>query len=260
MVFLILVLVEVLRAATDRLAPRRHAAGISRRHRADGRHAGRQPVRRLLRVAAGTAAEERSPAGRREAHAQRRADVLARCWARCSASGPAIRCSTRWRRCSSPASSATPAGASRRKPRGFSSDEMMMDERQVRDVVQSVAGVLGCEKIRTRGSADYVFLDLHLWLDRAHSALHGPRDLARRERQADGEVSATDGRRHSHRAPSCGQLIVPTLRIPRAFVPPTPNSTRPYPEQDPQNTSVGSRLFGSWGTCRFGIPLADRAA
>ena len=47
------------------------------------------------------------------------------------------------------------------------SDEMMMDERQVRDVVQSVAGVLGCEKIRTRGSADYVFLDLHLWLDRA---------------------------------------------------------------------------------------------
>jgi cation diffusion facilitator family transporter len=44
------------------------------------------------------------------------------------------------------------------------SDETMMDERQVREVVQSVAGVLGCEKIRTRGSADYVFLDLHLWL------------------------------------------------------------------------------------------------
>jgi len=62
------------------------------------------------------------------------------------------------------------------------SDEMMMDERQVRDVVQSVAGVLGCEKIRTRGSADYVFLDLHLWLDRnmplftAHETSHVVKD------------------------------------------------------------------------------------
>ena len=27
--------------------------------------------------------------------------------------------------------------------------------------------VIGCEKIRTRGSADYAFLDLHLWLDGA---------------------------------------------------------------------------------------------
>jgi cation diffusion facilitator family transporter len=50
-------------------------------------------------------------------------------------------------------------------------DETMMDEHQVRDVVQAVSGVVGCEKIRTRGSVDYVFLDLHLWLDR-HTPLH----------------------------------------------------------------------------------------
>jgi cation diffusion facilitator family transporter len=62
------------------------------------------------------------------------------------------------------------------------SDEMMMDDREVRDVVQSVPGVLGCEKIRTRGSADYVFLDLHLWLDRnmplfaAHETSHVVKD------------------------------------------------------------------------------------
>jgi cation diffusion facilitator family transporter len=62
------------------------------------------------------------------------------------------------------------------------SDEMMMDEGHVREVVQSVAGVLGCEKIRTRGSADYVFLDLHLWLDRnmplftAHETSHVVKD------------------------------------------------------------------------------------
>ena len=52
----------------------------------------------------------------------------------------------------------------------------------MREVVQSVDGVLGCEKIRTRGSADYVFLDLHLWLDRttplftAHETSHVVKD------------------------------------------------------------------------------------
>jgi cation diffusion facilitator family transporter len=61
-------------------------------------------------------------------------------------------------------------------------DEMMMDEQEVRDVIQSVPNVLGCEKIRTRGSADYVFLDLHLWLDRnmplfaAHETSHVVKD------------------------------------------------------------------------------------
>ena len=55
-------------------------------------------------------------------------------------------------------------------------------KREVRDVVQSVAGVIGCEKIRTRGSADYAFLDLHLWLDgdmplkTAHATSHVVKD------------------------------------------------------------------------------------
>src|SRR4029078_1503712 len=43
-------------------------------------------------------------------------------------------------------------------------DEIVLPEAQVRAVVQSVPEVLGCEKIRTRGSADYAFLDIHLWL------------------------------------------------------------------------------------------------
>jgi divalent metal cation (Fe/Co/Zn/Cd) transporter len=61
-------------------------------------------------------------------------------------------------------------------------DETMMDERALREVVQSVPGVIGCEKIRTRGSADYIFLDLHLWLDRttplhaAHATSHVVKD------------------------------------------------------------------------------------
>jgi cation diffusion facilitator family transporter len=62
------------------------------------------------------------------------------------------------------------------------SDEIVIAERDVRTVVQSVAGVIGCEKIRTRGAADYVFLDLHLWLDgdmplkAAHATSHVVKD------------------------------------------------------------------------------------
>ena len=43
-------------------------------------------------------------------------------------------------------------------------DEIVIAEGEVREVLRGVPEVLGCEKIRTRGSADYVFLDLHLWL------------------------------------------------------------------------------------------------
>jgi cation diffusion facilitator family transporter len=44
------------------------------------------------------------------------------------------------------------------------SDEIVIEESQVREVLRGVPDVLGCEKIRTRGPADHVFLDLHLWL------------------------------------------------------------------------------------------------
>jgi cation diffusion facilitator family transporter len=44
------------------------------------------------------------------------------------------------------------------------SDRIVMSETDIERVVMSVAGVIGCHHIRTRGSADHVFLDLHLWL------------------------------------------------------------------------------------------------
>lgn len=44
-------------------------------------------------------------------------------------------------------------------------DQMVIAEEDVRDVVRSVPDVLGCHQIRTRGPADHVFMDLHLWLD-----------------------------------------------------------------------------------------------
>jgi cation diffusion facilitator family transporter len=43
-------------------------------------------------------------------------------------------------------------------------DRVVIAGTDVSDVVRSVPGVLGCHHIRTRGSADHVFLDLHVWL------------------------------------------------------------------------------------------------
>lgn len=44
------------------------------------------------------------------------------------------------------------------------SDRVMIEEDDIRRVVMSVPEVLGCHHIRSRGSLDYVFLDLHVWL------------------------------------------------------------------------------------------------
>ena len=62
------------------------------------------------------------------------------------------------------------------------SDEMVIAENDVREVVLAVPDVLGCHHIRTRGSADYVFLDLHIWLEgdtplrTAHATSHVVKD------------------------------------------------------------------------------------
>jgi cation diffusion facilitator family transporter len=44
------------------------------------------------------------------------------------------------------------------------SDRIVIAESDLESVVMSVPGVLGCHQIRTRGSSDHVFLDLHVWL------------------------------------------------------------------------------------------------
>jgi divalent metal cation (Fe/Co/Zn/Cd) transporter len=52
----------------------------------------------------------------------------------------------------------------------------------VRSIVMEVPAVIGCHAIRTRGSADFVFLDLHIWmapetpLDVAHAISHEVKD------------------------------------------------------------------------------------
>jgi cation diffusion facilitator family transporter len=44
------------------------------------------------------------------------------------------------------------------------SDRMVIAQMDIEQVVRNVPGVLGCHQIRTRGSSDHVFLDLHVWL------------------------------------------------------------------------------------------------
>ncbi len=61
-------------------------------------------------------------------------------------------------------------------------DRIVIAEDDVRSVVMSVPAVMGCHEIRTRGPADYVFLDLHVWmasktpLDQAHAVSHQVKD------------------------------------------------------------------------------------
>jgi cation diffusion facilitator family transporter len=44
-------------------------------------------------------------------------------------------------------------------------DQIVIAESEIRDVVGDVPEVMGCHRIRSRGAADHVFLDLHVWLD-----------------------------------------------------------------------------------------------
>jgi cation diffusion facilitator family transporter len=61
-------------------------------------------------------------------------------------------------------------------------DRVVLDEEQIRGVVMGVPAVLGCHHIRTRGTYDHTFLDLHVWfasdttLHEAHRLSHVVKD------------------------------------------------------------------------------------
>jgi cation diffusion facilitator family transporter len=65
---------------------------------------------------------------------------------------------------------------------GILADRYVIPEEEILAVVRSVPEVLGSHHVRTRGSADFVFLDLHIWmdadmpLDKAHSLSHVVKD------------------------------------------------------------------------------------
>ena len=65
---------------------------------------------------------------------------------------------------------------------GILSDRIVISDADLERVVMGVPGVLGCHQIRTRGAADHVFLDLHVWmpsdmqLSEAHALSHVVKD------------------------------------------------------------------------------------
>ena len=65
---------------------------------------------------------------------------------------------------------------------GILSDRIVISDAELEREVMAVPGVLGCHHIRTRGSADHVFLDLHVWmppdmrLTEAHALSHVVKD------------------------------------------------------------------------------------
>jgi cation diffusion facilitator family transporter len=65
---------------------------------------------------------------------------------------------------------------------GILADRVVLDEEAIRPVVMGVREVVGCHQIRTRGSYDHTFLDLHVWfapettLFEAHRMSHVVKD------------------------------------------------------------------------------------
>jgi cation diffusion facilitator family transporter len=79
---------------------------------------------------------------------------------------------------------------------GILSDRIVISDADLERVVMGVPGVLGCHQIRTRGAADHVFLDLHVWmpsdmrLSDAHALSHVVKDrlMARYPQIADAVI------------------------------------------------------------------------
>jgi cation diffusion facilitator family transporter len=69
-----------------------------------------------------------------------------------------------------------------REASGILVDTAVIDPEQIQDVVRGVTEILGCHHIRTRGSPDHAFLDMHVWLpghlrlDEAHRLSHVVKD------------------------------------------------------------------------------------
>jgi cation diffusion facilitator family transporter len=65
---------------------------------------------------------------------------------------------------------------------GILSDRIVISEDDIRGVVMGVPSVVGCHQIRTRGTRDHTFLDLHVWfagdtsLSEAHRLSHVVKD------------------------------------------------------------------------------------
>ena len=62
------------------------------------------------------------------------------------------------------------------------SDRVVLNEEEIREVVMGIPETVGCHRIRSRGTSDHIFLDLHVWfpgatsLHEAHRLSHVVKD------------------------------------------------------------------------------------
>ena len=109
---------------------------------------------------------------------------------------------------------------------GILADRVVLDEEQIRRVVMSVPDVLGCHQIRTRGTYDHTFLDLHVWfaadttLYEAHRLSHVVKDQL-----MEAFPQIADAIIHIEPPPldSLGRRPTPNLQLPTSNELPTPN-------------------------------------
>jgi cation diffusion facilitator family transporter len=89
---------------------------------------------------------------------------------------------------------------------GILSDRIVISDADLERVVMGVPGVVGCHQIRTRGAADHVFLDLHVWMPPdmrlvdAHALSHVVKDrlMARYPQIADAVIHIEPPPAHSN--------------------------------------------------------------
>lgn len=82
-------------------------------------------------------------------------------------------------------------------------DRVGLEEAGVRDVVMSVPEVVGCHHIRSRGTADHVFLDLHVWFN--------------------GETTLLEAHRLSHVVKDCLMEAFPQIKDAIIHIEPPPS-------------------------------------
>ena len=181
-VFLLLVVIEVVRRRIGRLRGGHVPEVTVAQLRGDARHA---RASTCWSCATSRARDARCKSELLLADAAHtRSDVLTSCAVLVSllASGSAIPRSMRSAGWSSRCSSPTPAIRSACETSGILADRVVMSEDDIRRVVMGVPDVDGCHHIRTRGSDDHTFLDLHVWfpgdttLYEAHRLSHVVKD------------------------------------------------------------------------------------
>ncbi len=74
---------------------------------------------------------------------------------------------------------------------GILVDQVVFNSQEIEGIVMAVPGVMGCHKIRSRGTNDYVFIDLHVQVAR-HISIEEAHNISFQVENALKNFSKTD--------------------------------------------------------------------